>query len=349
MTRSHVVSIARLIENENGLKYPAPGNPKSGWEKEWFHVCVRARGVDLLVNLNVSADTRPAVPAGSRVARVVMMAHDRAWSGDVEPIDSRLVKLIPGEVAIRLGQNELVFRDGRFELNAALQEYPLSVNAVLEPQTAPLGITHEVGLGEGAIGWFAIPRLSVTGHIVNGDHVYSLAGASGYLDHNWGRWLWGQDFSWEWGFGHLREGEEQWSLIVDRTLNRARTRILESTFAVWRGETLVKIFSRNEISVRPIGFQFPLGIFRIPRPMALAVQELGRDVPRQYEVTARSGSDHVRLVLTTENEAQILIPNETDLDTTVITEVLGSVHMSGEIRGYRLDAEGGSVFEFLST
>jgi len=343
------VSIARLIEKGNGLRYPAPGNPHSGWEKEWYHVCIHAAGVDLLVNLNVSADTRPAVPAGSRAARVVMMAHDRSWSGDIEPVDSRLVKLIPGEVAIRLGQNSLVFRDGRFELTAALQEHPLAVNAVLEPQTTPLGITHEVGVGEGTIGWFAIPRLSATGNVVSGDCVYSLDGATAYLDHNWGRWLWGQDFSWEWGFGHLNDGEEQWSVVVDRTLNRARTRILESTLALWRGETLVKMFSRNEIGVRPIGFQFPHSLFRVPRPLALAVPELGRDVPRQFEVTARSDADHVRLLLTVGSEAQILIPNEIDLDTTIITEVLGSIRMNGEIRGSKVEAEGESVFEFLST
>lgn len=343
------MSIARLIEKGNGLQYPAQGNRRSGWEKEWYHVCINAAEVDLLVNLNVSADTRPAALAGSRAARLVMMAHDRSWSGDIEPVDSRLVKLIPGEVAIRLGQNQLVFREGRFELTAALQERPLAVNAVLDPQTTPLGITHEVGVGEGAIGWFAIPRLSVTGHLVNGDRVYSLNGASAYLDHNWGRWLWGQDFSWEWGFGHLDSGGEQWSVVFDRTLNRARTRLLESTLALWRGETLVKMFSRNQISVRPIGFQFARRLFRVPRPLALAVPELGCDVPQQFEVTARSGADHVCLLLTVGSEAQILIPNETDLDTTIITEVLGSIQISGEIRGARVEAEGESVFEFLST
>jgi hypothetical protein len=344
-----VLNIARLIEEENGLRYPAPGNRRSGWEKEWYHVCILGSGVDLLINLNVSADTRPAAAAGNRAARVVMMAHDEHWSGDVEPIDSRVVQLIPGEVAIRLGQDELVFRDGRFELSAALKSYPLSVNARLEPETTPLGITHEVGVGEGAIGWFAIPRLRATGHIVKGDRVYSLAGATAYLDHNWGRWLWGQDFSWEWGFGHLSDGNDQWTVVIDRTLNRARTRVLEATLAVWRGETLVKMFSRGEISVRPVGFQFPRNLFRIPRVLALAVPELGRDVPRQFEVTARSGADHVSLVFTTGSEGQILIPNETDLDTTIITEVLGTTRMSGEIRGCRFDAAGGSVFEFLST
>ena len=342
-------SSVRLIEEKNGLKYPSPGDPRSGWQKEWYHVCILAPGLDLLVNLNVSSDTRPSAPVGSRAARVVMMGYDGTWSGDVEPVDSRLVRLIPGEVAIRLGQSELTFRDGKFELVAALQASPLVVNARLEPQCTPLGITHEVEVSHGSIGWFAVPRLSVTGHVVKGDRVYSLADATGYQDHNWGHWLWGQDFSWEWGFGHLTDGEESWTIVFDRTLNRARTRLLESTFALWRGEMLIKMFSRHEISVHPVGYQNPKNLFRIPRPLAIAVPELGRDVPRQFEVTARSGADHISLVLTVRSEAQILIPNETDLDTTIITEVLGAVQITGEIRGCQFAAAGRSVFEFLAT
>jgi hypothetical protein len=344
-----VQSNARLIEEKNGLKYPSPGDAKSGWQKEWYHICIQAPGLDLLVNLNVSSDTRPSAPAGSRVARVVLMAHDGEWSGDIEPVDSRLVRVTPGEVAMCLGQNEIAFRDGKFELVAALQVYPLAVNVRLEPQCTPLGITHEVSVGHGAIGWFAIPRLSVTGHVVKGDRVYPLVDATAYHDHNWGHWLWGQDFSWEWGFGHLADGEESWTIMFDRTLNRARTRLLESTFALWRGEMLVKMFSRNEISVRPIGYQNPKKLFRIPRALAIAVPELGRDVPSQFEVTARSGPDHVSLVLTPRSEAQILIPNETDLETTIITEVLGTVQIAGEIRGRLFTAAGRGVFEFLAT
>jgi hypothetical protein len=109
------------------------------------------------------------------------------------------------------------------------------------------------------------------------------------------------------------------------------------------------MFSRHEVSVRPIGYQNPQNLFRIPRPLALAVPELGRDVPRQFEVSARSGPDCVLLTLTIASEAQILIPNETDLETTIITEVLGTVRIEGEVRGCQFTATGRSVFEFLAT
>ena len=344
-----MLSYAGLIEEKNGLKYPLPGDLKAAWQKEWYHFCIVGPGFDLLVNLNVSADNRPAASAGSRAARVVMMAHDKGWSGDVEPVDSRFVTLVPGEVAMRLGQSELFFRDDRFELTAALQSSPMVIHASLEPLCTPLGIMHEVDVGEGGIGWFVIPRLAVTGRAVIGDCIHSLEGTTAYHDHNWGHWLWGQDFSWEWGFGHLSDLETPWTVVFDRTLNRARTRVLESTLALWRGESLFRIFSRHEINVRPTGYSTPSRLFRIPRPLAMAVPQLGRDVPRGFEVSARAGADQVSLLFATSSEAQILVPNETDLESTIITEVLGRIEISGEVRGCSLAATGRSVFEFLST
>ena len=43
------------------------------------------------------------------------------------------------------------------------------------------------------------------------------------------------------------------------------------------------------------------------------------------------------------------MPNETDLETTIITEAVGSVRVEGVIRHHRVEAEGRGVFEFLST
>jgi hypothetical protein len=341
--------LERLIEEKNALRYPSPGDSKGGWQKEWYHFCILADGLDLLVNLSVCGDLRPSAIPGSRVARVILLARERGWHGDIETVDQRAVHLVPGEVGMELGQNRMSFRDGAFALTAALQGQPLAVDLRLEPRTYPLGLSREVAVGRGSIGWFAIPRLAATGQVVIGDRVHRLKEAPAYHDHNWGRWLWGQDFAWEWGFVHAAAGAENWCVIFDRTLNHARTSVLESTLALWRDEKLVKVFSRHEVSVRPLGYRHPDSLFRVPRPLALGVPELGRDVPQRFELTASWGGDRIACLIDTAYEAQILVPNEADLETTIITEVIGQVRMEGEIRGHRIDTAGRGVFEFLTS
>jgi hypothetical protein len=348
-------NIPGVVEQKNYLRFPSPGDTRAGWQKEWFHFCILTPELSLLINLNVCGDLRPAAVPGSRVARVLMMASTpEGWFGDLETVDPRDVVLRPGEVAMVLGQNRMSFYANRFHLVAALQTQPLLADVRLEPLTDPLGFGGEISVGKGSIGWFAVPQLSVRGHVVVGGSSYPLEAASAYHDHNWGRWRWGEDFSWEWGFAHLSsQGKEppgsKWSLVLDRTSNRARTRLLESTLALWRDRELIKVFSRREITVRPVGYRNPGAIFRVPRAMSLAVPALGRDVPREFHVTAISGRDRISFVLHSDDEAQVLVPNETDLETTIITEVTGQVRMEGVIRDQRVDAEGRGIFEFLST
>jgi hypothetical protein len=247
-----------------------------------------------------------------------------------------------------LGQNFAEFRDGRFELVVGLQSQPWVAELRFEPLTVPLAVSREVPVGRGSLGWFALPRLAATGRIVVGSEVFTLRAAPAYHDHNWGRWLWGDNFCWEWGFAHFNSGGSTWSVLFDRTLNRARTHVIESTLALWCDTDLVRVFSRNEITVLPLIYDTPGALVRVPRPLALAVPQLGRDVPRKFQVSSVSGSDRLSFLLTTEHEAQVLIPNETDLETTIITEVTGALSLEGRVGGQPVAGSGRALFEFLT-
>lgn len=350
MTREDGLSrrLSKAIFAHDFLRYPFPGTARPGWQKEWLHFCVLNPEIELLVNLNISGDTRPAAAPGTRAARMVLLAHTGEWHGDIETIDARAVTAIPGEVGMTLGQNFVRFREDRFELVAALQSQSLVVDLRLQPETVPLAMDGEVPVARGSIGWFVLPRLTASGRVIAGRRVFELNETPAYHDHNWGHWLWGDDFCWEWGFTHFASGAEIWTAVFDRTLNRARTRLLEATLALWRDAELVKIFSRKEITVRPLAYSAPKTLLRIPKPLALAVPQLGRDVPRHFHVNAASGSDRVSLLLRTENEAQVLVPNETDLETTIITEVTGQVAIEGSIKDMHISGSGKGLFEFLT-
>jgi hypothetical protein len=109
-----------------------------------------------LVNLNVSADSRPSASAGARVSRLVLMAMNRDGTATWRRSIQRLVKMVPARSHSSWGRITVMFRDGQFEVTAALQRYPLVLEACLHPLCVPLG-SREVQVGEGSIGWFAIP------------------------------------------------------------------------------------------------------------------------------------------------------------------------------------------------
>ncbi len=332
----------------DAFHFPILPGPHYSWHKEWLHFCVVGPGAEVVFNLNLSGDPRPGAPIGNRLARVVLLAFDGSWKGDIEPVPSDDVRIRPGLVDVAMGGNSVVFDGERFLLHGSLAGIPLSLDAELVPETAPLEVRSEVALGEGRIGWLAVPRLSARGAVTVGQASYPLEGALAYHDHNWGAWLWGQDFSWEWGFGLPDDATCPWSVVFDRTTNRGRTSVKELTLALWRRDRLFRLFTQDQVSVRRHGFLPPRRLPKFPRVMALATPEITTDIPAVLEVRAGQGDDWVRLAFSAVDPMQIVVPNDTDLESTVINEVRGRVSATGCVRGEGVEVAGTGIFEFLT-
>lgn len=347
MTTVQVETIPALVERTDGVRStPLPAGPDATWQKEWFHFAILGPGVHAILNFSATGDTRPAAAPGGRLFRTILLVHDGAWSGGVDTIPARDATFGPG-LHLRLGQNTGWFDEGRFLLSSALEREPVGISVTARPVTRPLLLASERALKEGWISWAVIPRLVSRGSIVVGRRVHRLERTLLYHDHNWGRWLWGHDFSWEWGFGLPDEPTVPWSLVFDRTSDRARARASALTLAVWKGATMVHRFRPEEIRVHPEGRAPTDRVRKFPPVMALIASALTTDVPARLHVEADAGRNRLALAYEVEDLAQIVVPNETDLGVTVINETVGRVRAEGTIHGDAVRMEGRGHFEFL--
>lgn len=339
--------LERLISRNDHLRVGVPAGPLAPRDhKEWHHFCVVGPELDAVVNLSLSGDTRP----GEQVARVVVLAHEheRGWHGEVETVLIRDVEARSGGVDLRVGSNAVCLQGAAFVVSVALQDHPVGLRLRLQPRTVPLLVRNDVPVGPAWVNWLVLPRLEVTGTVVLGARVYRLERAPAYHDHNWGRWRWGQDFSWQWGFALPDDPGDPWAAVFDRTTNRARSIDLERTFALWHRGELHRVLTQTEVDIQPVGLLHPERVgLKVPRVMGLLTPERTTDIPQRLVVTGAAGADHVQLVFEPEDVAQILIPNETDLGTTVISEAAGRVTLEGRVKGRTVASSGRGIFEFL--
>ena len=280
-------------------------------------------------------------------ACVILLVQDGAWDGDVCEIPFRDVQLSPGRIDLRFGQNRLYFHDGVFRISVALESRPLTLELQIRPITYPL-LRSRAPIGGGGIDWLVVPRLQANGTVICDRNVHRLVDAPAYHDHNWGYWLWGQDFAWEWGFALPAQSATPWSLVYDRMSNRGRGQAQELKLCLWKDDRLVRIFAHDDITIGRQGHVVRRQVPKFPRIMALVAPEMTTDVPRCLEIEAFSGSDHLHCHFEAEQVAQIVVPNETDLGETIINEVTGKISARGNVKGDPVEIEGKGFFEFLA-
>lgn len=339
--------IGRVLTLTDHTRLSSESGKRPGWYKEWHHFCIIGPELQAVINFSFLGDNRPAAAPGARQTRLTLLVHGAEWDGDVWEIPGRDVELNPGRIDLRFGHNRLLFRDGVFQLSAALENQPLTLDLALRPTTFPL-LRNQAVIGEGTIDWLVVPRLEASGTLVIGRKVHRLERIPAYHDHNWGHWLWGQDFAWEWGFALPLRGEAVWSLVYNNLTNRARSQVQERKLSLWKGDKLERIFTPDEINVRRQGYLPRRKTPKFPRVMALIAPEMTTDVPGCVEIEAAAGPDHLWCKFEAQEIAQIVVPNETDLGETVINEVIGTIQAGGMVKGEPVEIEGKGFFEFLT-
>ncbi len=337
--------LEQVIDRVDGVRSsPVPVGPGASWEKEWFHFAILGQRADTILNLSFGGDARPAAAPGERVARTILLVHDHEWEGGIETTPERDVVIGSG-VRVQLGHNVVRFEGGRFVLSSALEGPPVSLYLTARPLTRPLLVEGDRATRQS--GWVVIPRLVGRGSVVAGRRVHRLEEALIYHDHNWGRWRWGDDLSWEWGFGLPDDPSVAWSLVFSRTSDRARGLTSSLRLLVWNGESMIRRFDSAEIRVSPEGRARSRQIRRVPPPMVMLAPELTTDVPDRLHVEAESRDDRLGLVFGIEDIVQILVPNERDMGVTVINETVGRVRADGRIAGETIRMEGRGHVEFV--
>lgn len=323
----------------------ARGGP--GGHKEWWHFCVYAPGVDVLVNFSLVDDVRPGAPAGREFARVVVLVRDGAWDGDVEVFEADEVEAAGGGLHMRFGDNRVSFEGGRYVIEVRLRQRPIALSLVLEPRCMP-SLANNIRLDPGPpINWLVLPRMVASGTLTLGGRLVTLAGAPAYHDHNWGHFAWGRDFAWEWGYGLPAGDDNPWSVVFVRLSDRAHTRAYMQALLLWRGALQHRVLRAADVTVEREGLLRASRVFKLPRVMSLVAPGTVTDVPSAVVLTARGDGDALRCRFDAEDVAAVVIPNDHDPGVTVIHEVSGVLSVEGRVRGERVAMEGRAVFEFL--
>lgn len=340
--------VAYLIAQNDHFHPPPLLDSRANWYKEWHHFCIFGSDIQVILNFNLSGDTRPNASPGAQLTRVILLAHERCWDGDVDSILPRDSIVRPGMIDLHFGHNSVRFENGIFKISAALQDRPVGLVMELRPIALPMLMRNNVPIGLGTINWLVVPRLVASGMVTVGRQVHILSEAPTYHDHNWGSWLWGQDFAWEWGFALPNHIGVPWSLVFDRTLNRRRSHVLESKLALWKDGTLRRVFTQSDIKVAHTGHLSFTHLPKFPRVMSLIAPESTTDIPRYLDISATARGDSLLCHFEARDVAQIVIPNDTDLGITILNEVTGNLELKGEVKGELVNMQGGAIFEFLT-
>src|SRR5262245_19152644 len=216
-------SFARLLAGADYFRRsPSRLGGRRG-HKEWHHFLVHAPGMDLLINFNLIDDEWAEAPGRTEVARLVAIARGETWEGDVERFEADEVEVTAGRIDARFGPNALRFADGAYRVTVALRERPLTADLEFTPVTRPALSLNQPLTGSRRLSWLFVPRLHATGTVTVGGKAARIEGSPAYHDHNWGHFLWGDDFSWEWGSAHPQDAASPWSLVHVRMVDRARS------------------------------------------------------------------------------------------------------------------------------
>jgi len=324
------------------LRPPVPGDASAPAYKDWLHVNVfdHSSGAVGLVNVSLHG------PPGTKVARAVGTAlielPGAGWIGnlDVRPFDEARVSteaISLDRIAVGIDS-----RSGLVMASALLPDDGLQGSLTATVTGPPLIVADPTPVSQGWIGWYAFPRLAVSGELRLGAKTLALEHCSGYADHNWGRWFWGQGLSWEWGaFMCAGDGPAVvLSQLTDRLQRPVAAPLLEVRVAG----------ARRRFAGAAVRMEWSGVLEATPRrlPGALAALFTDRAAPRlpaRLTVRADDGIDTVEVTFTARAAAQLILADPVYHGYSFLHEIVGACSCRGTIGGMPVDDSGLAVVE----
>ncbi|WP_437963109.1 hypothetical protein WMF04_25560 [Sorangium sp. So ce260] len=303
--------------------------------KEWQHFVVFGEDWTLLFNLSLE---------GGGAGKAITVVCRGAWQGHVARCPRPEVR--PGRMDAMFDRAAMRWRGGRYEILNHGDGARMEV--VLTPASVP-SLSHHIRLGPGAhLSWCLVPRLLASGWVEIEGQRLSFEGRPAYHDHNWGRFRWGGDFSWEWGCAVPRDPVVPWTVVFSRMNDRARTRTTATSVFLLRGGAIVRYFRNAEarfttegaVEARPSG--------RVPAAAALLLPDQDRDVPRWTRFEACRGGESLSGEVEAHVRGQILVPSETDVRGVVrLNEAHARARIRGVCAGEAVELDGPCLLEVV--
>lgn len=310
-------------------------NPAGCGHKEWSHFSVLDEGLDVLINFSLAGSPR----ALARRPRVTVLLRDEeaGWLGGVVEFESGEADITPGRPGARIGDNSLIFKNGRYIIVIRLPDHSIEIDLELVPLARPV-VANRVPLSQTqTIRWVVVPRLSATGQIRTPDGVRTIDNAPAYHDRNWGDFGWGGDYAWEWATVLPENMSSPWAFVYSRISDRGRNRTLSQSLIVWFGDYPKRKYYGRDLVVRKAGLlRRPSGL-DLPRIMPLLFDGDCIDVPRQMSIAVSAVGDHCEIGMECGSFARIGLPDDEGLQLSALAEISASARVTGRIGGLEVN------------
>jgi hypothetical protein len=303
--------------------------------KEWHHFVVFGDDWTLLLNLNLDGDG---------TGRSIVVLSHTSWYGHI--IRCRDPRMRSGRLDATFGDSGMRWRRGRYEIWHHAKALTLEID--LEPLAVP-SLSHHIRLGPGShLSWCLVPRLRAAGWIeMDGRHL-SVDRRPAYHDHNWGRFVWGGSFSWDWGCAMAEDPEDPWTVIFAQMHDRHRHRTTATSVFLLKDGRHLRYFRNNEVTFAASGVidRRPAG--RVPAAAALLAPDEDGDVPRVTRFEARRHHEHLSGEIQSRSRGQVLVPSETELGSVVrLNEVSTCARVEGRCADETIRLDGVGFLEVV--
>ncbi|SRR6266550_1707726 len=304
---------------------------------EWHHFNLNddANGVYAIFNLALSGNIRDADQARVGVSLVVY-ERGRGWRGSMNLYPLEDTRFAADTIDLTIGTNSVKYRKDRYVVSGALKDGSVVLNATWTPETSALRV-DSIG---GVVNTFILPRLRVNGTLCVRGRKYHIEKATGYHDHNWGYWNWGEALSWNWGYiiqapSARTNGQPPVSLVFGQVTNGANGRTKSDfALAVWDGDRCAQIFLDDAVRITTAGMLTGVTVPRVPGVMAFLEPGQGVAIPRHVNIQARDGDDWIEIDMDVNGAMQFLVPRSLGVGSTTISELVGEYSVRTMLRGY---------------
>lgn len=330
------VRLVDKIKREDALNLANPSVTDMARFSEWHHFNFIDDENSLygIFNLALSGNIYDRAEARAGVSLVVYDWR-KGWHGTVNLYPLREALFAAGQIDLRIGDNSVKFKKESYEVRAALRDRSVELKANFVPKTTPIRLDN-IG---GRVSSFVVPRMAVNGQVVINGRSYSMGGATGYHDHNWGYWHWGKDIGWDWGFilqpapRAKKSTPPRISIVFGRVTDASHKAKSDLVLIVWMEDKFCEAFMDKSVSISYSGELSGVRIPRIPGPMDILDPRRPTGIPKQIKIVVEEDDEHLVMLLNVEGAAQFLIPHPVWKAVTTITEMVGTYSVTGEIRG----------------
>ncbi len=324
------------------LRPPLPLDESAAAYKDWLHLNIFDHDSGLIGIINASLDGAPDDPASRAVGTALIEAPGTGWVGNLSVQPFAEARLSMDSIGLETVAIRTDAASGLVSASARLPADGLSIDAAGAARTVAMVPDRAASFGSGWLGWYAVPRLAMSGQVRAGDVVYPLTHASGYVDHSWGRWHWGEDIGWEWGSFLTRSPGPAFVLsrVTDRLHGRMSGTSLELRLGARRrpfGERAVEVTWSGVLDARPR---------RLPGPLAVLHVDRARPrLPSRLTLRADDGHDTVELEFTARAAVQLILADTAQRGYSFLHELVGTFGCSGQVGGVTFENEGLAVVE----